>query len=344
MFKHNAETLGGGVGIKEYMFPDENTILLGNGIHCLASTDFLWGNALNNILEDGKSCLSGTNTLAFDDIVLNNKYKGSLKNCEYNGIVSRTEKFNEAKKQLCMYLQEKYEKPEFAEKTQPYFERLLNFKVKHYMCTNYDSVLMDVCGYFPKEKETPSNDSNKYRRIDFTRGENTKTLWPIHGHNNDGDFQSVVLGYSQYCKYVKEIIDYVEGFHPNDNSQVSSDNNEKMARKIIVNDRYINSWVDFFFFTNVHIVGFGMDFAELDLWEILNRRKMYICEGVGINNKIYFYGTPNQNVNAALEAYDVIVVKPNVTKPRGGKIPKKYWSDCMDENIKNLKNNIENGY
>ena len=50
---------------------------------------------------------------------------------------------------------------------------------------------------------------------------------------------------------------------------------------------------------NDTIVGFNMDISEIDLWEVLNKRKSYMAsiklhdprfKDVVINNKIFFYG------------------------------------------------------
>lgn len=53
------------------------------------------------------------------------------------------------------------------------------------------------------------------------------------------------------------------------------------------------SWIDAFFYMNVHIIGLGLDFSEIDLWWLLTRCARLIQKlGKGkIENKIYYYCT-----------------------------------------------------
>ena len=74
------------------------------------------------------------------------------------------------------------------------------------------------------------------------------------------------------------------------------------------------TWMDTFFFSDVHIIGLGLDFQEIDLWWLLNKRYRYIktahtfpskYRDLSINNHIYYYGKVSQEVKAVLEAYGV---------------------------------------
>jgi S-adenosylmethionine:tRNA-ribosyltransferase-isomerase (queuine synthetase) len=71
---------------------------------------------------------------------------------------------------------------------------------------------------------------------------------------------------NEYCKYVVAIEKYLQ--------------EEKPSKK---------SWVDLFTETNVHIVGFGLAFEEIDLWYLLTRRMRRIKQGEPISNQIFFY-------------------------------------------------------
>ena len=62
-----------------------------------------------------------------------------------------------------------------------------------------------------------------------------------------------------------------------------------MVERLRSNDIQIHSWIDLFFTTNVHIIGFGLDYSEQDIWWILNKRKRYMYENKGnIRNKIHY--------------------------------------------------------
>ena len=93
-----------------------------------------------------------------------------------------------------------------------------------------------------------------------------------------------------------------------------------------------------------------MNFSELELWEILNRRKQYIekCKinnsyGNIIENEIHFYGNSesNHDLIVALKAYGVQVHNLDI---KASKDDNSRWKYYMNENIKELKKNIANGH
>ena len=52
----------------------------------------------------------------------------------------------------------------------------------------------------------------------------------------------------------------------------------------------IQSWIDLFFISDVHVVGYGFDMSEIDLWWILNRRIRILKEERSIvRNRIFFH-------------------------------------------------------
>lgn len=59
--------------------------------------------------------------------------------------------------------------------------------------------------------------------------------------------------------------------------------------KIKAKNQVIESWIDLFFICDVHIIGLSLEYAEIDLWWILNYRAKLIQDGRIIKNKIFFY-------------------------------------------------------
>lgn len=52
------------------------------------------------------------------------------------------------------------------------------------------------------------------------------------------------------------------------------------------------SWIDAFFFRNLHIIGFALEFCESDIWWLLVKRARLIKKnGTLIQNKIFYYVT-----------------------------------------------------
>ncbi|MBR4531007.1 type II toxin-antitoxin system VapC family toxin [bacterium] len=78
----------------------------------------------------------------------------------------------------------------------------------------------------------------------------TINVWHIHG---EGIFpQNIVIGYDAYSRLLKSYIDYTS----NNNATRNNGTNP-------------NSWVDAFLSGDVYMLGFGMDFSEIDLWWLL---------------------------------------------------------------------------
>ena len=329
--------------------PKEHTILFGNGIHRLVKNEFEWGNCLKTITKNED--ILNDYTHAFEDIVLNRKYK--------DGIVSNECKelydiFKAVKKRFCINLQNMSKDGSFIKGAKPYFEELINLGVTHYLTTNYDDSIMSVCDF--SSVVVPKNLESTYslqRYANYVINGEEKTLWRIHGQLNNGNSQSVILGYSQYSGYLRKLIDYIVSGKLRDASDsrlTRGKNEDYMFCKLRNKSKEVNSWTDLFFMTNVHIIGFGMNFSELELWEILNRRKQYIekCKinnsyGNIIENEIHFYGNSesNHDLIVALKAYGVQVHNLDI---KASKDDNSRWKYYMNENIKELKKNIANGH
>ena len=85
-----------------------------------------------------------------------------------------------------------------------------------------------------------------------------------------------------------------------------------MKEKCSRNDFDNLSWVELFFRTNLYIIGFGMDFSEIDIWWLLNKRARFMLEIPEINNRItYLFNHDYENEEekpalfAALKAFEV---------------------------------------
>ena len=51
----------------------------------------------------------------------------------------------------------------------------------------------------------------------------------------------------------------------------------------------VDSWLDFFFITDVHIIGLALDLVEMHLWWVLTCRARMLAENAPIKGRIYFY-------------------------------------------------------
>ena len=106
----------------------------------------------------------------------------------------------------------------------------------------------------------------------------------------------MVIGHYYYGKLLSKIISYVE------------DNNRRYFHSD-PDQLEIRSWIDKFLFSDVYVLGFGYDYAEMDLWWLLNQKKREQLPGMP-KTKVYFYepaGDDKEIKHKLLECYDVEV-------------------------------------
>lgn len=97
-------------------------------------------------------------------------------------------------------------------------------------------------------------------------------IWHIHGEARKPD--SMVIGHYYYGNL---LFKYKKYFDKLKNHYRSS---QEKGQEI-----EIRSWLDAFILGDVYILGFGMDFSEMDLWWLINRKKRERAE----HGKIVFY-------------------------------------------------------
>ena len=122
-----------------------------------------------------------------------------------------------------------------------------------------------------------------------------------------------MLGYDQYCGAIGLLNNYLKGNYKWPVNTLL----DSMVKRINESNTQIHSWIDLFFFTDVHIFAFGLDYSEMDIWWILNRRKRMLVENklTSLPNKIYFYMNDLDPEKAKLlKDFDVIVVRVNVSR------------------------------
>lgn len=135
--------------------------------------------------------------------------------------------------------------------------------------SRYEAIT-SACGRY----KTGKNKGNYYReskeqlhsfyRFDISSGQ--KNIWHIHGEAKNKN--SIVLGHYYYssllASYISENKKYKDRW--------------KNAEDMVLSPK---SWIDYFIFGNVYILGFAMDFGEYDLWWLLNRKKREVSRPHG---------------------------------------------------------------
>lgn len=120
---------------------------------------------------------------------------------------------------------------------------------------------------------------------------NTK-IWHIHGEGRKKN--SIVLGHYYYGNLLARYKEYFAGIR-----------NKYRQMEDVGETPPIKSWLDAFILGDVYILGLGMDFSEIDLWWLINRKKR---ENASFG-KIYFL-EPRQGKDVDLKrellrCYDV---------------------------------------
>ncbi len=303
-----------------------NSIFFGNGLNRISKGSKSWDELLSNITS-GHVIKDIPYTLQYEDIYLANK-------------INRIDIPAKLSKHTYEY-KVKYCISEIVNKFSPnsIFERLASTQVESYITTNYDLTLEKQ--FEQNSFEENKNGSDISEQIYSIRrhhsfidpSESRKNIWYIHGEAKYP--KSIMLGYDHYCGAIGKIDSYIKG-----NYEYKNNNNEvikiaSITERLKNSDNNIYSWIDLFFIHNIHIIGFGMDYSEQDIWYILNKRQRYIQEHkADITNKIYFYGCIDDAKKELLNDFGIKVI--SYTKPQ----KKSEWTDLYERMISDLQNNL----
>jgi hypothetical protein len=275
----------------------KSTILFGNGINRLIPSNISWNQLLDKIKGTNKfkdDILP--NTMIYERIVLQRltKKKDILLD-EY-----------EVKSDIATLLED-------ISANEIYLE-LFNINAQHYITTNYDygfvTSILSLPEILTPIEEYSTEDVYSIRRLKRIKNSNEleKNFWQIHGEIRKP--ATIMLGLDHYCGSIGRIDRYIKGSY-----RYSSDGKEILEGSIEqkFNDNSFNnsSWIELFFTSNIHIIGFTFDFSEIDLWWILNKRaRMMKSESLSkkIKNEIHFYCNEIEEQKKSLfESMSIIV-------------------------------------
>ena len=113
---------------------------------------------------------------------------------------------------------------------------------------------------FIKARGRNKAEPNKFMYTYQSAGEkyNDKRIWHIHGHAKNPS--SMIIGHGYYGRMLHKIIEYVN----------SNEGRYRFGENEVLS---VKSWVDAFLFSDVYVLGFSYDFAEMDLWWLLDQKK-----------------------------------------------------------------------
>ncbi|MDO5526308.1 MAG: SIR2 family protein [Prevotella sp.] len=304
----------------------ENTIFFGNGFNRCSENSKSWNDILEYITNKRKIITDIPNTFQYEDIYLSEKFDIETFKDKYK---DKSEEWM-IKKNISDEIQKI--------KPNDLHSILAETEATHYITTNYDYLLEDELSKqgFKLNKEVSDSSEKIYsirRKNVFVSNEDKKTIWHIHGDINLP--QSIMLGYDHYCGSIGKTTSYVKGSY-----KVSYNNRkiESIINRINNKDNETISWIDLMFMSNVHIVAFGMDYAEQDVWWLLNKRLRFIKEEKAkICNKIFYYCTEDDNKREILESFGV-EVKPYPTPTKNNEWIS-FYKTILNDISDNMKNN-----
>lgn len=272
----------------------ETTIFFGNGVNLLSKEGKSWDAILRQISQRQVLPPIGSNTLKYEYIVLPQERYTEVDygvRIEEEGIPLPSEI-----RDTELNIKEELARELSNGKASFFYNKLVNLKADNYITTNYELFLYDLL----KERgfKQIGNGHLKYKLkpiLTLERGYDQVRLWNIHG--NAWIPETMMLGLSEYCKYVIKI-------------------EEKMQA---IEDGSINSsefyWPYVMLHSNVHMFGFGLGYEEIDIWHFLTARKRLLRKDLTPKNHIVYYAIMDNSYDMGkikmLEALDVDVVQIN---------------------------------
>ncbi len=267
-----------------------STIFFGNGLNRISEKSVSWDNLLNKLKADKKFTNDNLpNTMVYERIFMEK---------HISGISQKTDE---------LIIKESIAEAMKAQGSNELFELLAKMDFDNYLTTNYDYAFESALGENANKLSTEDIYSLRRKR-EYQTSKGSKILWNIHGEICHP--KSIMLGLDHYCGSVSKIDSYVKGKYKysekGEPKTVSS-----MVEKLKSNQFCDISWVDLFFSSNVHIIGFSLDYSETDIWWLLNKRARFVIDGL-VDNKVYFYTNDSDGEkHGLLKSFgvDVIVTK-----------------------------------
>jgi len=175
--------------------------------------------------------------------------------------------------------------------------RLMALKADHFLTTNYDLAL---------EQAVPGVDWRQLRNaapVDETRYSmlrrfvvEGRPIWHLHGDCRKPN--TIALGFEHYSGYLQQMRNYMTSGL--DYARYKTGALRKRMGSVPAD---IDSWVDLFFFADLHIVGLGFSFAETHLWWLLTyRARLKIRRRVAVSNRVCFHSRPPEHDDARTNA------------------------------------------
>lgn len=268
-------------------------LLFGNGLNLL-SQNLSWKTLLSNVQAKDEVGLVGHDGLNLVDVPYPLQYDYILLSSDFRKKVQDV-KDSTGWKKVIEDRQMNLKKAIIDEmkdfKSNLIYNQLSNLPFDAYLTTNYDHVLdesLTAMGFQSVVGDKSEMNYNIRRKRCLQKDSILKTIYPVHGDVDSP--RSIVIGYNHYCGTVAKVSNYLKGIYKWKEGKVGEQKISSMLDRLQNNDGEIFSWIDHIFISDVYIVGLGLDYSEIDLWWLLDRRqRMLRGDGVMKQNKIVYF-------------------------------------------------------
>ena len=118
-----------------------------------------------------------------------------------------------------------------------------------------------------------------------------------------------MLGYDQYGGQIRKMGEYING-----SAKINKNIIPGIKNKLLGTNKFDGrSWIELFFNSDIHFIGFGLPYDEIDLWWLLCRRSRLMREYSSYNiiNKIFVHDTiaNKTNVDSKRKLYEGLDVR-----------------------------------
>lgn len=177
--------------------------------------------------------------------------------------------------------------------------RIIGIHPDNVITTNYDYCLEQV---FSEESESYKASWGNTKKYTLEVSSIRKGVRFFHAHGEQNIATSICIGYEHYIGYVQKMRNHFlkkgkeEGSSPTKviDSVVEGKNEDERL------------WPELFFSSDIHIVGFGLGFSEIDFWWLLTLRKAYFETADSfhkeLKNSIIYYDVMQDKSNDRRQA------------------------------------------
>jgi hypothetical protein len=204
-----------------------------------------------------------------------------------------------------------------------YHEQFENLGYQHILTTNYDYNL----GTHGKPANLqPESKYSVFRR----RVKDGQSIWMLHGEVDKPD--TIMLGHEQYAGALQKIRSYVTTQKKGSGVQSSP---FRAGICDFDNNNHVYSWVDVLLRDNVHIIGFSLDYTEIDLWWFLAYKARLMRRSNLEIGKTYFY-LFSENRRASKVKAKIALLESLEVEVRVREVKKRNYQTHYDWAIKQL--------